>query len=743
VYCARVTPAGAVLDPAGVAVCTTAGWRYELDAAVLGDRVLLVWTDQRNGGSGYEDVYGARVDRSGAVLDPGGFEIWRRPDEQFSPAVTALGANWLVVWRHDYQSPLDTTTVEGTRVSPAGVVLDPGGIRISPGNSGFDPGVSFDGTNAMVVFFANNDSIRAVRVSQSGQVLDPNGRTLGGGGNVRDLDVVFGGVDYLVAWEQEPATVRAMRVAPDGTVRDPNGFTVSSAGGDVTGPAIAAGSGGWLVAWEDERLNGVWPDVYCARVSSAGNVLDPNGRVASVTAHDQHRPATSFDGTCYLAVWEDARLGGDSMALVFGRILQSGRVLTPSGVLLSRTAASALSYAWPAAAFDGTNHFVAWCDHRAGRDQPDVYCARIDRDGAVLDPSGIAVSARTGAYDVSQPAVACGTANSLVAWTDRRTNTANIYAARVSPGGTVLDTAGIAVSRGSRGEYSPGVAFGAGVFLVAWQHNGSGGAVDIRAARVSEAGAVIDTTTIVVSAATDDQLEPAVTFDGTNFFVAWTDRRTSRLEPDVYCARVSPAGVVLDPSGIAVARGTGTQQQVAAAPTGAGCVLAWSDNRSGVYDIGAAWLDGSGTVTDTAAVVTQDGSQSWPALARGNGADVLFVWEGWAGSVGGKQYGTARTWGRIWPVPGVAERDGAAAVPWLRASPNPFSLRTTIRLGPGPNRGAVEVHDVAGRLVRTLPALRGRAEWDGRAESGALLPPGVYFARTAAGAQVRVVVAGR
>ncbi len=744
VYCARVSPAGVVLDTSGVAVCTTAGWRYELDAAVLGDRVLLVWSDERNGGSGYQDVYGARIDRNGQVLDPDGFAVCRRPDEQFSPSVAAHGANWLVVWRHDFPVGVDTTVVEGTRVSAAGVVLDTSGIRISPGDYGVQPAVSFDGTNALVVFLTNNDSIRAVRMAQSGQVLDPNGRTLGGGGDVVDLDVEHGGVDYLVAWVTQPLTMRALRVAPDGTVRDPGGFVVSSAGGELDCPAVAAGSGGWLVAWEDERLTGVWPDVYCARVTAAGTVLDPNGRAASVTANDQRRPAASFDGRCYLAVWEDARLGGDSLALVFGRIMQGGRVLTPSGVMLSRTAGSSLGYAWPAAAFDGTNHVVAWCDYRAGRDRPDVYCARIDRDGAVLDPSGIAVSDRTSTNDVGEPAVACGTANSLVAWTDRRASTAHIYAARVSPGGAVLDTAGIAVSRGSRGEYAPAVAFGAGVYLVAWQHNGSGGAVDIRAARVSGDGAVLDSTTIVVSAAADDQLEPAVTFDGANFVVAWTDRRTSRLEPDVYCARVSPSGVVLDPSGVAVATGAGTQQQVAAARTGAGSVLAWTDNRSGGYDIRAAWLDGAGAVTDTASVVTQDGNQSWPALAQGAGAEFLFTWEGWTGTVDGKAYRTARTWGRLWPVPGVVELNGGAAAPWLRAYPNPCAYGTAIRFSVTARSAAsIGVHDVSGRLVRTLPAQCGRAEWDGRAESGALLPPGVYFARCAGAGQVRLVLAGR
>jgi flagellar hook assembly protein FlgD len=44
---------------------------------------------------------------------------------------------------------------------------------------------------------------------------------------------------------------------------------------------------------------------------------------------------------------------------------------------------------------------------------------------------------------------------------------------------------------------------------------------------------------------------------------------------------------------------------------------------------------------------------------------------------------------------------------------------------------AVEITDVAGRRVRTLEA-RGASEsfdWDGRDQSGAQVPAGIYFAR--------------
>ncbi|MBN2537784.1 hypothetical protein JXB37_05860 [candidate division WOR-3 bacterium] len=65
----------------------------------------------------------------------------------------------------------------------------------------------------------------------------------------------------------------------------------------------------------------------------------------------------------------------------------------------------------------------------------------------------------------------------------------------------------------------------------------------------------------------------------------------------------------------------------------------------------------------------------------------------------------------------------------LRAVPNPYHERCLLQLrGAGP-ASLVEVFDVNGRLVRTLPTAGGTASWDGRNEQGADLAPGVYCCR--------------
>ena len=56
-------------------------------------------------------------------------------------------------------------------------------------------------------------------------------------------------------------------------------------------------------------------------------------------------------------------------------------------------------------------------------------------------------------------------------------------------------------------------------------------------------------------AAADDQTAPAVAWSGTNHLVVWTDFRGGRNYPDVYGARVTGAGELLDPAGIRIATG--------------------------------------------------------------------------------------------------------------------------------------------------------------------------------------------
>src|SRR5207244_8796066 len=88
-------------------------------------------------------------------------------------------------------------------------------------------------------------------------------------------------------------------------------------------------------------------------------------------------------------------------------------------------------------------------------------------------------------------------------------------------------------------------------YLVAWQ-DGRSDTSDIYGARVSAGGTVLDPGGIDLSTATDYQESPTIAFDGTNYVVAWEDYR-SGTNYDIYGTRVSPDGTPLDGEGVPIA----------------------------------------------------------------------------------------------------------------------------------------------------------------------------------------------
>ena len=164
------------------------------------------------------------------------------------------------------------------------------------------------------------------------------------------------------------------------------------------------------------------------------------------------------------------------------------------------------SQAGLAVGFDGTNHLVVWSDARGGTGQ-DLYGARVSKAGVVLGSAPIVISAASG--DEVTAAVAFDGTNYLVVWQDSRGSTGrDVYGARVSPDGTVLDPGGIPISTALEHQVEPAVAFDGTSYLVVWEDR-RGGFADVRGARVSPDGSVL-ATDLVVSGASLHQTQPAV-----------------------------------------------------------------------------------------------------------------------------------------------------------------------------------------------------------------------------------------
>jgi hypothetical protein len=605
IYACRISETGP-LDPDGIPVCAVAGTQRAPAVAFDGTNWLVVWHDYRNGST--PDIYTARVDQSGAVLDPAGIPVSTAAADQRYPRVTYTGANFIVVW-HDYRY-LDTADVYAARVTPSGSVLDPLGIPVSiaPGHQLF-PDVAFDGVNALVTWQDRRNGsgydIYAARVSPAGAVLDPQGLEISrAGASQRVPAIAFDGSNYLIVWQDnrnsESSDIYATRVDPSGTVLDPNGIQVSVAPDTQAAPSVAFSGSDYLVVWQDRRD----PDsgnVYCCRVTPQAGVLDPDGIPVSTEPGLQAAPRLAWTSgdtipnrsdsghvPCWFCVWQDGR--GLDLTRSFGTgITPDGQVMSPAGLpVLVKTNEQVK----PAIADNGSCALAVWQDNRP---EPAVYGLRLGQDALPLDSAAFRICGTDSAC--ASPSVMAVNDNFLVAWQDRRNADWDIYAARVSAGGNLLDTSGIPVCLVNGDQQTPRIAASPDGCLIAWTDSRDGGSSRIFAARVDSGGTVLDPGGIALASGAYDHRFPAVAWNDGYYLVVWSDWRSGRWY-NVYGTRVDTGGNVLDPLGIPIAVRDCYQEQPAVCLSDSNWLVTWEDERGPAPEIYGARVCRDGTVLD-------------------------------------------------------------------------------------------------------------------------------------------------
>ena len=647
-----VSSAGVVQLPLGVAVTTAKGEQLYPAAAFDGTNFMVVWQDGRSGW----DIYAARVSPAGSLVGQEA-ALSTASGNQQRPAVVFGKTYYLVAWQDSRNTGWD---IYGTRVDKNGATQDSAGIAIAQASGDqTNPALGFDGTNFMAVWQDKGSvtdwNIYCARITAGGSLLDSSGKAVSLASNNQLLPALaFDGTNYLIVWEDDRNgttgtkwDIFGTRVSSSASVLDPAGIPISkytTDQDDQREPAVAFDGTNFLVAWQDNRLSTTNPaqwDIFGARVSTAGAVVNTSGSSAftlSDQTGDQEHVALIHGGSHFLAVWTDGRfdglgLGSSSGANIYGaRVSPAGAVQEAAGIPVSIDINPQQE---PGVAHDGTNYLVVWSDYRTktGDASWDVIGARVNASGTLLDPAGITISAAFN--DQKDPAVAFGATGYLVSWSDYRAVTAaglatgwDIYAARITKAGAVTDATGIAVSKAVKDQRFPAVAFDGAQFLLAWQDQRTSVNTDIYAARVSAAGVVVDTAGFAVSSAASLQERPAVASDGTQFLVVWQDRR-SDPQWDIFGARVSASGALLDSTGIAISQTSNSQQLPAVTSDGTRFMAAWQDKRSGAdYDVYAARVSAAGAVQDVsgiaAAKLTAD--QTTPAICY-DGHNFVVAWE--------------------------------------------------------------------------------------------------------------------
>ena len=454
----------------------------------------------------------------------------------------------------------------------------------------------------------------------------------------------------------------------------------TTAGNQQNPTVVSDGAGGAIVTWQDGR--GTSSDIYAQRISADGKVQwATNGVALSTTAENQQNPASVSDGAGGAVVtWFEAHSG--QYDIYAQRVSAAGTILWAAGGVPLCTATGDQVY--PTIISDNAGGaIVTWPDSRGGSNSSDVYAQRLSADGVPQwTADGLAVCVAAGTQ--SDPTIVADDAGgAIVTWHDFRNGTdSDIYAQRISAGGAVLWTAdGAALCKVTGNQMTTSiVSDGAGGAIVTWNDPRSAtNNYDVYAQRISAGGAVLWTADgLALCTATGNQYFPIMVSDGAGGAIAtWKDARSGNY--DIYTQRISAGGAVLwTANGVALCTAPGGQDYPTLVPDGAGgAIVTWMDIRSGNYDIYTQQISAGGTIlrmANGAVLSTATDNQYWPVIVSDGSCGAIVAWTDRRSGTFDIYAQRVDRWGYLGPQPTItgvhdvpADDGGQVLVSWTRS----------------------------------------------------------------------------
>lgn len=293
-------------------------------------------------------------------------------------------------------------------------------------------------------------------------------------------------------------------------------------------------------------------------------VVDPPLTIAGGGQNETEAVFACGDRNC-LAVWREEVSNGTWG--IFGmRVSFDGKKLDDSKISI---ATGATNKTWPTISSAGNEYWLTW-EQGEGANLG-VYTLRLADTGMPVDATPLQV--------ITTPPPQTGTIESvcnkdqcLLAWLGSLSDVWSVHAARFDLTTNVLAEAVTVTEKlcvGADCVNSLDVAAAKTQFWVVW----STGNTDIRGARISFAGELLDQTSIEVSGAEGRQRFPKIGCVEDSCWAVWRDERTPNLE--VFGTRIDSAGVVLDANGIAISTDKAEQYSIGIACGANDCLVSW------------------------------------------------------------------------------------------------------------------------------------------------------------------------
>jgi hypothetical protein len=498
-------------------VTSPSGSLYNFDATFDGTRHVVSWSTYNNNGVNGQDIYARRFAISGAPQDAADIPIAVDANYDDRPRVTSDGTNFLVTFSR-------SGLLYGTRMSPAGAVLDTPAQLATGTGTYYDYALASDGQGSLVV---NSEyvspvgyDVKEVRIAKGPPAAVAPVVVSKAANSETQPSVAWNGTTHYAVWidsrDGQPG-IWGARLGADAQPQPPLKIASDVKYTQLSPPRIATDGAGFLVVFYayDSMLGR--PIVYGQRIDGTGALSGALFELTSVNPniYQYGNPDAAFDGTNFLIVWEQRSNDGQSIGGV--RLPKAATTPVDKEPLRISTLSIDEQRTTPSLAFDGANYFVSWITARNTASNilvSHVYGTRVSKEGSSLDGE----TALCDAFLLQRaPRVAADTKHGgfFVAWEDYRTalEAADIYGARVSPMGQNLDTTnGMKIATGMQDESGPDVAYADDEtnWVVAYRDLRSKQTYDIYGAWISLAGTNHDPNGFLLSAEAGDEEAPAL-----------------------------------------------------------------------------------------------------------------------------------------------------------------------------------------------------------------------------------------
>ncbi|MDH5186062.1 MAG: T9SS type A sorting domain-containing protein, partial [candidate division WOR-3 bacterium] len=410
-----------------------------------------------------------------------------------------------------------------------------------------------------------------------------------------------------------------------------NNFQVNDDPGTATQWAPSVGvapAGNFVVAWEDERIIGN-VDIYAQRYDASGTRIGSNFRINEVTTASQNSPDIVLDRSGnFVVVWTDNRDGNDD--IYCRRYDASGNPLGNS-FLVNDDGGDQRQYG-PAIVFNQNSEFwIGWVDAR--NMHTDIYAQHYNSSGSPIGNNFLVNDDIASSQQRVSSIAINGSGGFVVVWEDERNGNTDIYGQRLDSNGNLIgNNLRINDDIGNASHfYSSVAADRTGGFMVAWT-DGRNQSYDIYCQRFDAMGNPINFNLKV----NDDlvnahQWYPWVAMDSAgNSVIVWMDARDDNRY-DIFGQRYDNAGNPVEANFKVNDDGNGYQIYASVAKSSNGAfVVTWMDERDDNFNIYAQRYDSNGIPLGSNFRVDDDMAGNYagyPAVAIDPIGNFVIVWE--------------------------------------------------------------------------------------------------------------------